>query len=88
MCELWFQLLLHCKLLPALKLYLCHILVNQGPRKYYVHNDIFHYQDEVFSEETSDEPADGTVGKEISSVYNHKACKVVMKEKYMYREKH
>lgn len=60
-------------------------IVNQGPRKYYVHNDIFRYQDEVFSEETSDEPADGTVGKEISSVYNHhpsfchKAFKVVMK---------
>lgn len=36
----------------------------EGPRKYYVHNDIFHYQDEVFSEETSDEPADGTVDSE------------------------
>lgn len=39
-------------------------MFDQGPRKYYVHNDIFRYQDEVFSEETSDEPADGTVGKE------------------------
>ncbi|KAJ7385132.1 GTPase activating protein (SH3 domain) binding protein [Desmophyllum pertusum] len=36
----------------------------EGPRKYYVHNDIFRYQDEVFSEETSDEPADGTVDSE------------------------
>lgn len=52
-------------------MYLCCVLVNQGPRKYYVHNDIFHYQDEVFSEETSDEPADGTVGKGISSVLNY-----------------
>lgn len=45
--------------------------MNQGPKKYYVHNDIFHYQDEVFSEETSDEPGDGTVGKEISLVFNY-----------------
>jgi len=64
---------------------LCYILVNQGPRKYYVHNDIFHYQDEVFSEETSDEPADGTVGKDISSVLNyyllfcHNAYKIVIR---------
>lgn len=40
---------------------------DQGPRKYYVHNDIFRYQDEVFSEETSDEPADGNVGEFITS---------------------
>lgn len=31
----------------------------EGPRKYYVHNDIFRYQDEVFSEDTSDELVDG-----------------------------
>lgn len=36
----------------------------EGPKRYYVHNDIFRYQDEVFSEDTSDEPADGTVDSE------------------------
>ncbi|XP_068702953.1 ras GTPase-activating protein-binding protein 2-like [Montipora foliosa] len=40
------------------------VLAPEGPRKYYVHNDIFRYQDEVFSEETSDEPADGNVDSE------------------------
>ncbi|KXJ11417.1 ras GTPase-activating protein-binding protein 1 [Exaiptasia diaphana] len=36
----------------------------EDPKKYYVHNDIFRYQDEVFHEETSDETADGTVDSE------------------------
>ena len=43
---------------------ICIWFAIQDTRKYYVHNDIFRYQDEVFPEETSDETADGTVGKE------------------------
>ena len=35
----------------------------QGPKKYYVHNDIFHYQDEVFPEEASDDTPEGNVGE-------------------------
>lgn len=34
------------------------------PKKYYVHNDIFRYQDDVFPEENSDETAEGTVESE------------------------
>ena len=40
-----------------------HFVLFQMPKKYYVHNDIFRYQDDVFPEENSDETAEGTVGK-------------------------
>ena len=30
------------------------VLVSQSPKKYYVHNDIFRYQDEVFADTESD----------------------------------
>jgi len=31
------------------------VLAPQTPNKYYVHNDIFRYQDEVFHDESEDE---------------------------------
>jgi len=34
------------------------VLAPQSPKKYYVHNDIFRYQDEVFSDHESEEDAD------------------------------
>jgi Ras GTPase-activating protein-binding protein 1 len=30
------------------------VLVQQSPKKYYVHNDIFRYQDEVFHDNDTD----------------------------------
>lgn len=38
--------------------------LSQGPKKYYVHNDIFHYQDEVFPEEASDDTPEGNAGEQ------------------------
>lgn len=34
------------------------VLAPQSPKKYYVHNDIFRYQDEVFSDHESEEEPD------------------------------
>jgi len=59
------------------------VLAPQSPKKYYVHNDIFRYQDEVFSDHESEEDADsegeidlpqkpelsGSLGPEVSATY-------------------
>ena len=40
------------------------VLVPQSPKKYYVHNDIFRYQDEVFHDNDTDtENIDEVVGQ-------------------------
>ena len=40
------------------------VLAPQSPKKYYVHNDIFRYQDEVFHDNDTDtENLEETVGK-------------------------
>ena len=40
------------------------VLVPQSPKKYYVHNDIFRYQDEVFHDNDTDtENIDEVVGE-------------------------
>lgn len=41
------------------------VLAPQTPKKYYVHNDIFRYQDEVFSEEEGGDEAGSEVEEEI-----------------------
>ena len=46
------------------------VLVPQSPKKYYVHNDIFRYQDEVFHDNDTDtETQEEGVGK--SSLTHH-----------------
>lgn len=47
------------------------ILAPQSPKKYYVHNDIFRYQDEVFHEVATDSEPDAAG----ESVY----CCVILK---------
>ena len=43
------------------------VLVPQSPKKYYVHNDIFRYQDEVFHDNDTDtENIDEVVGKNLT----------------------
>ena len=40
------------------------VLAPQSPKKYYVHNDIFRYQDEVFHDSDNDtEVMEGTAGE-------------------------
>lgn len=39
------------------------VLAPQSPKKYYVHNDIFRYQDEVFSDEEGDDERACNVGQ-------------------------
>ena len=39
------------------------VLVPQSPKKYYVHNDIFRYQDEVFHDNDTDTEIQEEVGK-------------------------
>lgn len=42
------------------------VLAPQTPKKYYVHNDIFRYQDEVFTdceEEEEEQQSNGTVSQ-------------------------
>ena len=48
------------------------------PKKYYVHNDIFRYQDDVFPEENSDETAEGTVGKNTDTCTLHLSLGVLL----------
>ena len=39
------------------------VLVPQAPKQYYVHNDIFRYQDEVFHDNDTDtEPQEESIG--------------------------
>ena len=42
------------------------VLVSQSPKKYYVHNDIFRYQDEVFA----DAESDSELADEIPGMFN------------------
>lgn len=35
------------------------VLAPQSPKKYYVHNDVFRYQDEVFLDEEDEEEGKG-----------------------------
>lgn len=39
------------------------VLVPQSPKKYYVHNDIFRYQDEVFHDTDTDTEIQEEVGE-------------------------
>lgn len=44
------------------------VLAPQSPKKYYVHNDIFRYQDEVFHDNDTDtENPEDTVGKHLDA---------------------
>jgi len=51
--------------LPMRKFTQTFVLAPQGEKRYYVHNDIFRYQDDGLTDETSDETADGTVDSEV-----------------------
>lgn len=45
------------------------VLVPQMPKKFYVHNDIFRYQDEVFHDEDGDpDEADSKLQMKMNSV--------------------
>ena len=44
------------------------VLVPQSPKKYYVHNDIFRYQDEVFH----DNDTDTEIQEEVGELFNLK----------------
>lgn len=46
-------------------------LTLQGLKKYHVHNDIFRYQEERYSDEVSDETGEGTIGKSHFLVLRH-----------------
>ena len=52
------------------------VLAPQSPKKYYVHNDIFRYQDEVFHESDNDTDTIEEAGGEISllDILFHNAC--------------
>ena len=39
------------------------VLAHQNPKQYYVHNDIFRYQDEVFQEDESEDEGDTDITK-------------------------
>ncbi len=45
------------------------VLAPQSPKKYYVHNDIFRYQDEVFHDDTDGENQDEVGGTSVVLSY-------------------
>ena len=58
------------------------VLAPQSPKKYYVHNDIFRYQDEVFHDNDTDtENQEDTVGRLDYWSYSKHALQISMFKK-------